>query len=110
MENILKLINELFAEDKTIQLKRNGSCYQYIGISETKINGIKYESISYEISQNNSKRVTKEFLIEVFNFYNENQYFPNIDWYKEHFALEIISRPCNKSVAENFIAKLTKLK
>lgn len=106
MENILEVINQLFIDDKTIQLKSDKYSYQYIGISTTKIKGRQFNSISYKISDSNSKRVTKELLISVLNYYNENNKFPHTYWYKNKFEFEIKSRPCNKSVAENIIARI----
>lgn len=106
MENILELINQFFVNDKTIRLKKNNHSYQYVGISTTILQGVKFESISYKISDGNLKRVTKELLIDVLAYYDANNNFPDNYWYKTKFDFELKSRPCNKLVAEIFITKL----
>ena len=106
MENILELINQFFINDKNIRLKNNNHSYQFVGISTTKLQGVIFDSISYKISDGNIKRVTKELLIDVLDYYDANSEFPDNYWYKTKYDFELKSRPCNKLVAEIFITKL----
>ena len=61
-KNIFEEITNHFELNDKIPLTRLDHYDTYIGISTTKINGIQYQSITYKISEKNSKRITKNFL------------------------------------------------
>jgi len=109
MQNIFKLIIIHFKKNDSIKLERRGHFYTYIGISETRINKVKFPSITYKISTTNQKRVTKEFIDKTYEFYEIDKKFPDINWYRKEFPSEIKSRPCNKSVAKGLIETILKL-
>ena len=80
----------------------------YIETTSTKVNGIFYEkAILYEISVTNKKCITSKFIELTYNYYlNNNNSFPNRDWYSNHKILkhEYKSRPCNYAVVQGLIA------
>ncbi len=110
MENIFESIITYFKENDLIPLERQGHFYTYIGVSTTKINGKKFKSITYRISPTNQKRVTKELIEETFRYYKIHKEFPDINWYRREFPLELLSRPCNKSVAKGLIKTIIEIK
>ncbi len=100
IENIFQTILDHFREGQPIQLMRSNKNYHYIGVSTTRINHIQYQSVTYKISEKNSKRVTKDLIEAVYKYYLQDGNYPDINCYKENFLNEIKSRPCNKSVCQ----------
>jgi hypothetical protein len=103
MENIFEIIINHFNENDLIPLDRQGYFYKYVEISSTRINGEEFQSITYEISLNNQKRITRKLIEETYKYYRTQKDFPDINWYRREFTFEIKSRPCNKSVAKRLI-------
>jgi len=103
MENIFEFIITHFKENDLIPLERQGHFYKYIGISTTRVNGEEFESITYEISSVNQKRITRKLIEETYEYYKIHKEFPDINWYRREFPDEINSRLCNKSVAKGLI-------
>lgn len=83
-----------------------------MGITSTKVNRENFENaILFEISPNNRKRITSAFIELTYKYYSENNNcFPNRDWYKNHDVLkhEYKSRPCNYAVAQGLINEIVK--
>ena len=104
--NIYDMIIETFEEGIHIPLIRNGNFYTYIGVAVTRINNIPFENaVKYEINENNSKRITSQFIELTYQYFLQNNDYPNRNWYINHpiLNLEFKSRPCNKSVARGLI-------
>jgi hypothetical protein len=106
MKDLNNKINNLFKIDKTISLKRGGPYYYLRGVP-TKINGKEHQdSIEYNISAKNRKRVTIELIQSIYNFYNQNGRILERFELNESFKAELKSRPCNYSVAKFIVEKL----
>jgi hypothetical protein len=105
MENIFEIVINHFKENDLIPLERQNHFYKYIESSKTKINGEEFQSITYEISITNQKRITRKLIEETYKYYKTCKEFPDINWYRREFYLEIKSRPCNKSVAKGLITR-----
>ena len=107
--NIYDLIIETFKEGMRIPLIRDGRFYIYIGVTATRINNIHFEyAISYKISKQNSKRITRQFIELTYQYFLEHGDYPNREWYANNpeLNLEFKSRPCNKSVARGLIERV----
>ena len=108
--NIYNEITNKFKNVNKIPLLTNGRFDTYIGTTSTKVNGILYEkAILYKISATNKKKITSKFIQLTYDHYkNNNNCFPNRDWYRNHYLLkhEYKSRPCNYSVAQGLINEI----
>jgi hypothetical protein len=106
MISLTEKIKNLFNKDTTISLKRGGP-YFYIGEAPTKINGKVYEvAFEYKLSEKNKKRVTRQLIDSIYNFYKQNGRIPERLELKETFNSELKSRPCNYSVAKFIVEQL----
>ena len=106
MENIYNLIIETFEEGMHIPLIRNGRFYIYKDVATTRINNILFDdAIEYEISEHNSKRITRQFIQLTYEYLLQTNGYPDRNWYNNNplLNLEFKSRPCNKSVARGLI-------
>lgn len=106
MEDIYESIVETFNEGMHIPLILNGNFNVYIGISNTTINGVLFpNAIHYRISDNSTKRITSQFIELTYQYFLQNDDYPNRNWYLEHPELnyEYASRKCNYSVAQGLI-------
>lgn len=110
--NIYNEITNKFENGDKIPLLTKGKSHTYIGITSTKVNGENFENaILFEISVTNKKRITSEFIQLSYDYYkNNNNCFPNRDWYKNHDLLkhEYKSRPCNYAVVQGLINEILK--
>ena len=101
-------INQTLNNDPILPLLQGGN-YTFIEPSSTRINGITFENaIHYRISATKSKRVTFEFIRAVYDFYILNNAFPTRVELMQLFPLELVSRPCNYSVALAIVSRFIK--
>jgi hypothetical protein len=112
MMNIFKEITNKFENGDKIPLLTTGKYDTYVEVTSTRVNGILYnKSILFQISATNKKRITSTFIELTYKYYSENNNcFPNRDWYKNHDLLkhEDKSRPCNYAVAQGLINEIIK--
>lgn len=74
--------------------------YTYLGEINTNLNGVQYRSIKYS----NGKCITINLINQTYQYYLENNNtFPNRQWYIKHFNFENSTRRCNINVAKRLI-------
>ena len=105
MNEFLQDLILILAPNQPIHLPRGGQ-YLFLTHTHTRIGGVLHENaIKYRINQNNTKCISLDFLWATYNFFVENNRFPDTQWYMTNgFMGEIQSRPCNKSVAQGLVA------
>jgi len=98
-------INHTLNNDPILPLLQGGN-YTFIEPSSTRINGITFENaLHYRISDTNSKRVTFELILAVYDFHLLNNAFPTRVELMQLFPYELRSRPCNYSVAVSIVRR-----
>jgi len=98
LDEFYETVTEIMHNVELIPLE-NGNSYTYLGPTTTKINGKEFRAFLYEISPNNQKRVTVDF---IYSLYLRTLSKGNIPTRSEMFTLfpfELCSRPCNYTVA-----------
>jgi hypothetical protein len=106
MEELINQIIALFHLNRNIILTR-GRSYQFIGQCTTIVAGQLYPiAFQYQISDNNKKRVTIQFIAHMYERVLTTGILPTRQEMKLNFFNEYKSRPCNYSVSKSIVESL----
>lgn len=105
LDEFFEMVAEAMRNIEIIPLE-NGDSYDYLGPTTTKINRQEFRAFLYEISPNNQKRVTVDF---IYSMYQQTLRIGNMPTRREMlvlFPFELCSRPCNYTVASFIVSQL----